>query len=46
MKFFDDDRNSENWTGEPDAVAAIALAVCLAAAALIFLIVAAAELHG
>jgi hypothetical protein len=45
MKTFDDNRNSEGWTGEPDAVAAIALAACLAGAALIFLLVAAAGLH-
>jgi len=45
MKPFDDNRNSERWTGEPDAVAAIALAACLAAAALIFLLVATMGLH-
>ena len=44
MRPFDDSRNSENWTGEPDAVAAIALAACLAIAALIFLVVAVVEL--
>ena len=45
MKPFNDNRNSERWTGEPDAVAAISLAACLAAAALIFLLMAAMELH-
>jgi hypothetical protein len=50
MKSVHHDNDSENWTsegwtGEQDAVAAIALAVCLAGAALIFLLVAAAELH-
>ena len=44
MRPFDDNRKSENWTGEPDAVAAIALAACLANAALIFLVVAVVEL--
>ena len=50
MKPFEDNPNSQDWpnshdwTGEPDTVAAIALAICLAAAALIFLVVAAVEL--
>jgi hypothetical protein len=35
---------SEGWTGEQDTVAAIALAVSLAIAALIFLLIAAIEL--
>jgi hypothetical protein len=41
-----DNRETEGWTGEPDAVAAIALAVCLALAGLIFLLIAAIELRG
>ena len=50
MKSVHHDKESENWTsegwtGEQDAVAAFALVACLAAAALIFLLVAAAELH-
>jgi len=44
MKTFDDEKRAEDWTGEPDAVAAIALAICLAVAALTFLVVAAVEL--
>ena len=35
---------SEGWTGEQDAVAAIALVVSLAIAALIFVLIAAVEL--
>jgi hypothetical protein len=38
------EKRAEDWTGEPDAVAAIALAACLAIGALIFLVVAAVEL--
>lgn len=37
-------RKSEGWTGEQDAVAAIALVVSLAIAALIFVLLAAIEL--
>jgi hypothetical protein len=44
MATFPEEKRSEDWTGEPDAVAAIALAVCLAVAALIFLVVAVVEL--
>ncbi len=49
MKPVDHDRKqerwtSEGWTGEQDAVAAIALVVCLAIAALIFVLLAAVEL--
>ena len=44
MATFPEEKRSEDWTGEPDAVAAIALAVSLAVAALVFLVVAAVEL--
>lgn len=41
-----DHRNeAEGWTGEQDIVAAVALAVCLGVAGLIFLLIAAADLH-
>lgn len=40
-----DDWTSEGWTGEQDTVSAAALAACLAIAALIFLFLAAGELH-
>ena len=46
MKPFDDRRDSEKWTGEPDTVAPISLAACLAAAALIFTLLAIVELSG
>jgi hypothetical protein len=39
------DWTSEGWTGEQDTVSAAALAACLAIAALIFLFLAAGELH-
>jgi hypothetical protein len=41
---WNDASRSEGWTGEPDAVAAIALVACLAIAALIFVLLAAIEL--
>ena len=40
---FHEEKRAEDWTGEPDAVAAIALAVSLVVAALIFLVVAVVE---
>ena len=44
MATIPEDKRAEDWTGEPDAVAAIALAICLAVAALTFLVVAVVEL--
>ncbi len=44
MRTFHEDNRAEDWTGEPDTVAAIALAICLAVAALIFLVEAVIEL--
>jgi hypothetical protein len=49
MKPVEQDRDaerwaSEGWTGEQDAVSAIALVACLAIAALIFVLLAAIEL--
>ncbi|HVY91001.1 MAG TPA: hypothetical protein VG942_19185 [Hyphomonadaceae bacterium] len=35
----------EGWTGQPDNVAAIALVACLFVAGLVFLVLAAGELH-
>jgi hypothetical protein len=46
MKPSTDHEDSEHWTGEPDTVAALALAACLAIAALVFVLLAAAQLHG
>lgn len=40
-----DDWATEGWTGEQDSVAAVALGVCLAIAALLFLFVAAGMLR-
>ena len=46
MKHSADPEDSEHWTGEPDAVAAVALVTCLGIAALVFLLLAAVQLHG
>ena len=46
MKHSADPEDSAHWTGEPDAVAAVALVTCLGIAALVFLLLAAVQLHG